>query len=1390
MRVLVPLLLLLTCAADAAYAQARGHLRFRTLGVDEGLPQTFVPDIAQDSMGYIWVATAGGIARYDGYTFRSFQPESGVEGALPAHAVNALHVSPDGTLWAGLDEAGLVRFEAKTETWTSFPHGRTDSTGLISPRINAITSLDDALWIATSSELSRFDRTTGTFRHYRPRSGRGVGAVLADSGGVWALTPNGLHHYDPTTDALEQIATLSSEADTGEQNAFEMVRGPSGELWLGTSIGLLRYDPATQVLERPTGHPALGRAVYDFFLEPRTGWLWLAGNDGLHLYDIGAERVIDSRSNAPGNPLNLPPSPIRSVLSDRTGHFWVGTPSGAAYADFLTTRFTTYHPLPSGFDERTPTSVRAILPLGDSAAIVSVHDEIGLVRLDLRSGEVVRLPEMSPELKRDAATSNTAYGVSAAADGGFWAVFPRGVERRSASGSTLAVYSFPDERMGVWAPAFVHEDQKGRAWVGSGDFRQLDQRTGEFEAPFDTPMTAPTALHEDDEGRLWIANGDGLTRFDPDTGERADFAHDPNDPASLGAGSSIALAAQGDSVLWLGQSAGVTRFDVRTEKSRRFTTTVGGLPDNFANGVVVDSEGSVWVSTNGGLARLAQGDDLFVSFPVERGLQAREYNRGAYARSPGGIVFFGGISGLNAFNPATLRENPYPPTLHLLRAEEDEAGALFASPHPTDGPPTIRFPAKDHSDVTLRFVGIHFSEPSRNRYQIRLDGLDDAWGPVTTDRTARYTNLPPGEYALYVRAASAFGVWSDDVLLASLVLPSPWWMTTWFRLLVLLAGVGALLALYRYRVGEMKYHRRELRREVSMRTAELVKEKRLTEQQARELERLNEQQRALFANVSHETRTPLTLIIGPVGELLTHPEYGKDPDLRSRLSNVQRNAHRLQSLVDRILDLSRLEAGHVAFNPRPLDLGKLTAHLVDAFSGMAGRRQITLVCHVPDESVPGLVDPSLVEHIVFNLVVNALTYTPSEGRIDVALSVDETDSGRVALMTVSDTGIGIPEEAMDHIFDRFTLAHQGQKSSVGIGLALVKESVNLHGGDASVESVVGEGTTFSIRLPLGIVDGDALLTPELALRYADGLARYERAWGQPYNAQKDAEHPEDAAYGKDRTTILIVEDDDDVRRYVCDVLTPAYHVVEAADGADGLAQARVHLPDLIVSDVAMPVMDGLTLCRTVKSDPDLGFLPVLLLTAMADVTDRVAGFDAQADGYLAKPFDARELLATVRSLLASRAALRERLPKADTPSPTRSSTPDRPPEPPTVVDAFPDAVSASDELREQIETAVHASFADAGFSARELADSVGLSPAHLRRRMGELGMASPVQTIRAYRLGQGALLLKKQVGTVAEIAYAVGFNSVSYFTRSFRDAYGDTPSAYAEAAPRDEKAKK
>lgn len=632
------------------------------------------------------------------------------------------------------------------------------------------------------------------------------------------------------------------------------------------------------------------------------------------------------------------------------------------------------------------------------------------------------------------------------------------------------------------------------------------------------------------------------------------------------------------------------------------------------------------------------------------------------------------------------------------------------------------------------------------------------------------TNLDPGEYTLRVKGSNNDGVWNEEGASLVINISPPWWRTGWaYALYVILFG----LALYGLRRFELR--RTQLQNELEMKDFE-----------AQKLQEVDRMKSRFFADISHEFRTPLTLMLGPVEKIL--PAI-KDKERREDLRVMQRNARRLQRLVEQLLDLSRIEARRMPLRAQQADIVPKIREWVASFVSLAESKNISLNLHFPDQPILAYFDAEKLEKIVYNLLSNAFKFTPEGGKViveivivDLGLQIAEewekrksairnpkSEIDQFVQLTVKDTGIGIPKEHLPHIFDRFYRASEaltGEQGGTGIGLALTKQFVELHHGEIKVESEIGKGSTFIVRLPLGkdhlqpeeiaasgkgqeAIDRDAIVP---SIQPSIDPPIQDRASSDKYPATKSTERP----------LLLIVEDNADMRSYLRNSLSPDFEIVEAENGEAGYQVACKKTPDLIVSDVMMPVMDGFALCEKLKTDQRTSHIPVILLTARAGQEDKLEGLEIGADDYLTKPFDARELQIRVKNLIAQRQRLRERFSREITVQPKDITV-----------------TSIDEKFLQQALDTVEANMSDSDFQIDQFCRAIGMSRSTLNRKLRALTGLSTNVFIRTLRLKRAAQLLEKKSATIVEIAYEVGFNNPSYFAECFRQQFGKAPSEYA-----------
>ena len=1410
------LLMLSLWTAPRAQAQPQ-RLRFEHLGVEQGLVQGTVYTIMQDRQGFLWIATEGGLNRYDGHTFETYTATPFDTTSLSNNILQSVTEAENGDLWVATMNAGLNRVDRATGRFTHYRHDLDDASSLSSDR--TYHTLEDRrgdLWVTTlGGGLNRMRAgQDGRFTHYRhdPDDASSLShdrlyELSEDAEGhIWAGSVNGVNRIDPKTETITRFLydPESTRGYGAPHNIFAGYVPPEepGILWLTTGNGLIRLHTRTGAHERFLIEPEREgqpnplnriRQVVPDPLDPDV--LWAVGpGTGVARFDRRTGQFTSYR-NDPRDPHSLPNNYALSLLADRSGTLWVGTGTeGLSRFNPGALNFTHLQHDPDNAQSLAPDIVWGLYEDRGGTLWVGTdgHSETYLTQFDAVTGRVTR-HRHDPN---DPATlpPGTIRDFAEDAAGQLWVGARGGLGRMDRATGRVTRYlhdgSTPEEqqRNDIWEVLTGRSDA-GVLWVGSmGGLDRFDTRTGRFTPiPLELEDRAPFVgtLHEDAGGILWAGTREGLFRIDPSGGGtplgRLVSAYDARDTTAISTNSiqGIAEREREPGILWLSTSGGgLNRFDTKSSTARHFTTE-DGLPSNVLYGILEDEAGTLWMSTNGGISNFDPETETFTdvslrfrNYGLDDGLIALEYNTDSYARGAGGKLYFGSGQGVTVFTPERLHTNAVPPQVALTGFRLFNEPVAFGP----DSPLKKRLAdteqitlTHDQNEVAFDFVALHFANPAENRYAYRLEGFDRDWVDSGTDRTATYTNLPPGRYTFRVKAANSDGVWNEEGTAVGLTVLPPWWRTWWAYLGYVLLFIGVVVAVDRV---QRRRLREVERRRAAGREARLRAE--LAEERTQYLEALDQARSRFFANVSHEFRTPLTLLLGPLQDALDRddPEQAAER-LMQQVPSMHRNAGRLLRLVGQLLDLTKLEAGSMNLHPRRIDLTAFLRDLVPAFAPLAERDGLTLLFDTEHEALWGSADPDKLEKIVSNLLTNAIKFTMRGGKVRVGLTA--TGDGAGFTLTVSDTGRGIPADELPHVFDRFhqvdgttTREHEG----TGLGLALVKELVELHGGTIEVESQRGFGTTFTVWLPLEAQGMEAqAAAPTTGQRVpagrSAGTALEIASLGAVASAREipTCEIPPVEA-GAAEGTVLVVDDNADVRAFVCSHLTAHYHVLEAADGEAGLALIRRCHPDLVISDVMMPKLDGYALCRAVKADAELRHIPVILLTAKAEKADRIHGLEGGADDYLTKPFSMRELEVRVTNLILSRAHLRSaysgmlQVPQAGVVIP-----------------------SGEEAFMQQVLEVMNRHLGDSNFSTDWLAGEVSLSRRQVERKVKTLTKQTPPELMQQMRLERAAQILEARPGSIAEVAYAVGFKSPAHFSVVFRRAYGHTPSEHIANAP-------
>jgi signal transduction histidine kinase/DNA-binding response OmpR family regulator/streptogramin lyase len=1329
--------------------------------------------------GMLWVVAGSGLYRHDGYELRDFhepleKPESRMASYFSCGAEDE-----SGNLWLGA-QYGFQRFDDCTggfERFTNVP----DQPTTISNNIILSVCPDGkgSVWVGTLHGLNRFDRATRTFQRFVKAPGD-VNSLLCDTvlhvkvdrdGRVWAGSLQGLSVYDPTTKRFTSYTTSSPPPFRLPSNVIRcLYPGKDGLLWFATVRGISAFD-ITRGTSRffpfsPSDPSGLRDSIVTCMGEDDLGNFWI-GTESHGLVRLDPDKALftyylDAPAAGSISPLsrwNVAVAQMRSVnciSPDRqSSGKQPGSPSilwvvaDAAIWRVAVSRQQFAILSPRAFEPGQRQILRPIVPTGGRYFWTTVpFGEV--VQIDLQTMRMKAFP-VTERPKGDLLVTSAAM----TPDGTSWLVlWPRLYIFNARKGAV-------DLIAGVDTATHVCAGRDGSLWFttlspgkrlpvlarldpGTGLVTRYDRDTLPGEGIF---VTGVRSMVQDKNGEVWFGTfGQGLFRFNPQTRLYRRYSSAPGETGALKMTVIRALLMDSTGTIWIGTDSGLHRYIRETDSFERFAAT--GQESNeqghFIRGLTLDQQGNIWLAHSSGISRFDPRLARFRDLTEVDGLKRTQYVQAVF-EPVGKTMFVTDMTGsILAFRPENIPSSSTSGKVILTDFRIFEK--TISLPEPINRMREVNL-SYDQNFFSFRFSALEFLRVHKINYAYRMEGFDRDWIQAGTRAYAGYTNLDYGRYLFKVKATDVDGVWSDSVTTISVVVHPPWWKTPWAYGLWTFAVVSLLFGAWHY-----DRRRVRMRHELEMKGFE-----------ARKLLEVDQLKTRFFANISHECRTPLTLILGPAQKLSSQTT---DPDDQRELHTIERNAHSLLGLINQLLDLSKLDAGHMVLQVQSMNLAQLLQRIVASFSSLADRKKVTLVFDSHEHELITYVDQEKLEKIVTNLLSNAFKFTGPGGEIIVTLrrrnEAGKPDT-RWAEISVSDTGTGIPQDKLEKIFERFyqvdsssTRAHSG----TGIGLSLTKELVELHRGHIHVTSKEGEGSTFFVCLPLGKekYTPDEIVEAAAAGEVVDNRPQYAVA----EETEEPVQRPEASSGPPSAPLVLIVEDNADLRRYIREYLEDSYNVAEANDGIQGMERAFSSIPDLIITDIMMPRMDGLELCRRLKNDERTSHIPVILLTARASGESKLEGFETGADDYVIKPFDAKELLARVHNLIEIRQVLRKKfrekifLEPGDIP-----------------------LSSADASFLKKLMDAIEQHMADPDCDTETLAREMRMSRMQLNRKLQALSGQSTHEFLKIQRLKRAEQLLRHRRGNISEIGYEVGFASPSHFGQAFKEQFGMSPSEYA-----------
>jgi signal transduction histidine kinase/ligand-binding sensor domain-containing protein/DNA-binding response OmpR family regulator len=1341
----ISLLLFIFVAVSSVPTLAQTKLRFDIFTQEEGLPNNQIQTIYQDSKGWMWIGTSQGLSRFDGYSFLNFLPETGDSTTLRGNLIRVIKEDGSGNLLIGTENGGLNIFNREKETF-SHPLQRTeefrrqdisvndiivdaegrywlatdnnvliyDSTGNIGTLVpensengislegdyvrNLCFDRDGMLWIGTNKGLFTYTQSTNRFDEFplpfKESQNREIWEIYLDEEGlVWVGTyAAGLFIIDPSQ---QRILKNELNNDIERSETIRAVsKGAFGEYWIGTRGGLFRYSKAagfTGYYKNSFQEPnSLSNNSVWTILTDAKGETWIGTRGGLNLL-AKSKQVFQNYSALSGNNNYLNSSIVYAIWIDEKDHIWIGTEDGGINIFDPATKKYTY--ITSDLKQPYALSqncIKAFLPYDEKLLVATFLG--GLNVIDLQSGKVRH--HLSDISQPGTIADNRVWDLCMDKDRQIWIATSSGVDRFDFETNTFIHYpQFCGNEHVQW----IDTDSHGNLWMGSTD--EIVVYSPELNV-VKRYAERSRSMFEDSRKRIWIATDDkGIALYTVDNGPQKYYSKDQ------------------------------------------------GLANRQALCILEDGDRNLWISTLNGLSKFDPSSEVFQNFSTKDGLGNNQFCYGAAWKSQSGELLFGSLSGFDMIDPTEIQ--PVDADVPLVFTDlklfnqsvaigDDKKDVLRKSISETD-----KLVLTSKQDVfTLEFAALNYVNSESNYYTYKLDGLFRDWINPSHDRVASFTNLNPGDYTLRVkRVLLENGAESKELTLDIVILP-PFWKTGWF-----IAIIFALLLFMVYVLVRFFINREKIKNQLVLERVN-----------ARKLHEVDMMKLKFFTNISHEIRTPLTLILGPLEKMLNGQQLTQE--VKENLTMMHRNAQNLDRLITQLLDFRKLQSGNLKLNLTEADIVSFTRNIVNSFSSLAHEKDIKLTFTSLKKRLFVAFDADKIEKILNNLLSNAFKYTEAEGAISVNLSLifepdedsfsDAEEEKQYIEISIKDTGKGIQDKNLDKIFVRFFQSGEGDKSSgVGIGLALVKELVQLHKGRIFVTSKPGKGTKFTIRIPSEIAREASVEEEKVAASktFAAQLPKGDDV------SNDDFVSP----------VMLIVEDNMDVRQFIRSHFNAFYKIIEANNGAEGLKRATEAVPDIIISDIIMPNMDGYELCKRLKNDERTSHIPILLLTAMHSKEHELKGLATGANDYITKPFDISVLQAKVDNLLSIRDSMKERFATTMVLEPTNI------------------VITSPDErfLKKAIDV-VEANMSDSEMDIEGFAQKVGVSRMQLYRKLHALTDMTVKEFIRHIRLKRATQLLVQQKLNISEIAYAVGFKDLSHFRKCFKREYGMSAKEYIE----------
>ncbi len=1344
----------------------QSQINFKSLKfhlVKENIFQRPITSMVMDTYGFIWIGTDGaGLYKFNGFSYTYYGHDLKDANSINSNSISSLFIDASGQLWIGTN-AGLCMYDNRQNSFKRFEIKTVTKTDDSYPNIVCIAQYKDELLVGTVNRgIKKIDVKNRLIKNYGLHKTTVNDLKFSTKGDLYIATEEGLKlELIHNKGAFESIPL--SNKNSASEHITKLHLDQRENLWVGTlKSGMFKSD----LKKTRTSFDALAIApqrVMDIVSGMDHVFISVE-NEGLVIMDMNGKAVKHYQYDAQDSS-SIASNSAWSLLLDNENRLWLGYyENGLGFFDKYHNKFKSIQKqdVNNSFQIN---NVKAFAKTDDGKIWIAQNNKIDI--LNTNSGEIVNVFGKSTTDYKGLKREIYVEGIFVDSKGNTWiATWGHGIFLLKKGSKTFQNFTM-ENTAGVLLTDKIRcftEDELGNVWIGShlGGVYYFNSKKGKIEIPIvDSVENTKIAkkdikvIFHDSFGAIWVGTSSGLYHIESQKEKGYVVIWHGNALSSKFGGHPssqriLDIYETQDGIVWYGTNGGLFYLHREKQDFERFE-----LPDydlTYVNAIFEPVKSELWVSSKMGILKIKRDTKEVVQFTSDDGLLENFLIDRGVIMDNNDRFYLGTKNGVNVIEPQDIKYNPYlvKPYLKDVRifnkkTNQKEKGNYF------DVTKEMNLVTLQHGQtiLTIDYEAISYTRPEKKQYAYFLEGFENTWNYVGSKTSATYTNLDSGEYTFKLKASNNDNKWDEAATVLKIKVLPPWWKTFWaYLIFLLLLALMIFLAtyLYRKRVNERNSYRLE------------------RERRKQKVE-LQQQKLQFFTNISHEFRTPLTLIINPIKELIELDEADFSASVRQKHLIIHKNAERLSRLINELMDFRKLQSNKLRLRINQFNLIDHAKRILSFFNEESKRRSIRLDLKYESANLDLWADSGMLDKIFFNLLSNAFKVTPNEGRIQVSIIsgskkilplISKEVPIPVIEIHVKDNGPGIDQKDYKKIFKRFYQISELNKSyygSTGVGLEMVKSFIELHKGVIEVESELGKGSVFKISIPYGKEFFGSAEDSSVNLEKQSELTEFE-----PKSKPEIYKIEEILSKKEIKKRLLIVEDNIDLQDYLVSILEQDYELLLASDGQEGWFKTMEHRPDIIITDIIMPLMDGMEFSKKVKNNPDLNQIPIVILTAKDLAKDRIKGMEVGAEAYLVKPFDAKELKVVLEQLLLKKEHLLEQY--ANVPLDHQAKK-----EKDLDNDFIQRAVSF---IQENIE--------DTSLNVEKLSSHLCLSRSQVYRKIKTLTSLSPVEFIRRVRLEKSRTLFQNNKNiNVSEVAHKVGFLSASYFTVCYKKQYGELP---------------